>query len=85
MQTIIKRYQNRKLYDTNQSCYVTLQEIGELVVSGQDVQVIDNKTKSDITAITLLQVMFDKERNKVLTKQEGAIEVKDLYLALRMS
>jgi len=85
MQTTIKRYNNRKLYDTNQSCYVTLEEIGELVSSGQDIQVIDNSSKTDITAVTLLQVMFDKERKKVINRAEGAIKVEDLYLALRMS
>ena len=47
---VIKRYQNRKLYDTNQSCYVTLDEIAQMIRNGDDLQVIDNKTKADITA-----------------------------------
>ena len=41
---IIKRYQNRKLYDTHQSCYVTLEEIAQIIREGHEIQVIDNKT-----------------------------------------
>ncbi len=44
---IIKRYQNRKLYDTHQSCYVTLEEIAQIIREGNEIQVIDNKTKND--------------------------------------
>ena len=42
---IIKRYQNRKLYDTFQSCYVTLEEIAQIIREGHEIQVIDNKSK----------------------------------------
>ena len=59
---IIKRYQNRKLYDTHQSCYVTLEEIAQIVREGHEIQVIDNKTKNDITYITQIQLLFDQER-----------------------
>ena len=48
----IKRYQNRKLYDTFQSCYVTLEEIAQIIREGNEIQVIDNKTKNDITYMT---------------------------------
>ena len=41
---IIKRYQNRKLYDTHQTCYVTLEEIAQIIREGHEIQVIDNKT-----------------------------------------
>ena len=44
---IIKRYQNRKLYDTQQSCYVTLDDIAKMIRTNEDVMVIDNKTKND--------------------------------------
>ncbi|MGK5089423.1 polyhydroxyalkanoate synthesis regulator DNA-binding domain-containing protein [Bdellovibrionota bacterium FG-2] len=60
---IIKRYQNRKLYDTEESVYVTLDEIDKTLKAGRDVRVIDNKTKNDITATTLTQLMYEKERN----------------------
>lgn len=59
---IIKRYQNRKLYDTHQSCYVTLEEIAQIIREGHEIQVIDNKTKNDITYVTQIQLLFDQER-----------------------
>jgi polyhydroxyalkanoate synthesis repressor PhaR len=40
---IIKRYQNRKLYDTDASCYVTLDEIAEMIQQGEEVTVVDNR------------------------------------------
>lgn len=59
---IIKRYQNRKLYDTHQSCYVTLEEISHMIKNGDDLRVIDNKTKNDITQATLTQLLYESER-----------------------
>ena len=59
---IIKRYQNRKLYDTFQSCYVTLEEISQIIREGNEIKVIDNKTKNDITYMTQIQLLFDQER-----------------------
>jgi polyhydroxyalkanoate synthesis repressor PhaR len=59
---IIKRYQNRKLYDTQQSCYVTLDDIAKMIRSNEDVMVVDNKTKNDITAATLTQIIFEAEK-----------------------
>ena len=61
---LIKRYANRKMYDTSRSCYVTLEEVAEMVRAGQDVQVIDNKTKQDLTEVTLTQALLDSERRK---------------------
>ena len=59
---IIKRYQNRKLYDTHESSYVTLDEIAKMIRNGEDLRVIDNKTKNDITAATLTQLLYESER-----------------------
>lgn len=59
---IIKRYQNRKLYDTHQSCYVTLEEIAQIVREGHEIQVIDNKSKNEITYMTQIQLLFDQEK-----------------------
>jgi len=59
---VIKRYQNRKLYDTQQSCYVTLDDIAKMIRNDEDVMVIDNKTKNDITAATLTQIIFEAEK-----------------------
>ncbi len=61
---VIKRYPNRKLYDTEQSCYVTLDEIASMVKAGVDVRIIDNKTNEDITSVTLAQVLFEEEKKK---------------------
>ena len=62
---IIKRYQNRKLYDTFQSCYVTLEEIAQIIREGNEIQVIDNKSKNDITYMTQIQLLFDQERKSL--------------------
>ena len=59
---IIKRYQNRKLYDTHESSYVTLDEIAKMIKNGEEIQVIDNKTKNDITVATLTQLLYESER-----------------------
>lgn len=66
---IVKRYQNRKLYDTKDSQYVTLQQLGE-IMQNDDVQVIDNKSKNDITYQTKLQVLFDRQRNSDNTNNQ---------------
>lgn len=63
MTKIIKRYSNRKLYDTEQSTYITLDEIQEMVKSGEDVRIIDNKSKEDITNATLAQIIFEQEKS----------------------
>lgn len=59
---IIKRYQNRKLYDTQQSCYVTLDDIAKMIRTNEEVMVVDNKSKNDITAATLTQIIFEAEK-----------------------
>ena len=59
---VIKRYQNRKLYDTQQSCYVTLDDIAKMIRANEDVTVIDNRSKNDITAATLTQIIFEAEK-----------------------
>ena len=64
---VIKRYQNRKLYDTHESSYVTLDEIAKMIRAGEEIRVIDNKTKNDITAATLTQLLYESER-KAKTK-----------------
>jgi polyhydroxyalkanoate synthesis repressor PhaR len=59
---VIKRYQNRKLYDTQQSCYVTLDDIAKMIRADEEVTIVDNKTKRDITASTLAQIIFEAEK-----------------------
>ena len=62
---LIKKYANRKLYDTKTSHYVTLDDISELVRQGADVQVVDRETGRDITSIILSQVVTSEERRTV--------------------
>lgn len=69
---VIKRYQNRKLYDTHESSYVTLDEIAKMIKNGEDLRVIDNKTKNDITSATLTQLLYESERK---SKTQPPIEL----------
>ena len=59
---VVKRYANRKLYDTERSCYVTLDDIAVMVRGGEDVKVIDNKSGEDLTSVTLAQIIFEAEK-----------------------
>jgi len=61
---IIKRYANRKLYDTQESRYVTLDQISQMIRDGEDVQVLDNNSKEDLTSVTLAQIIFEEEKKK---------------------
>jgi polyhydroxyalkanoate synthesis repressor PhaR len=61
---IIKRYSNRKLYDTRASSYVTLLQIAEMIRNGEDVQIIDNATKEDKTDVTLALIISEELRSK---------------------
>jgi polyhydroxyalkanoate synthesis repressor PhaR len=59
----IKRYSNRKLYDTEASEYVSLSDIAELVRSGETVKVVDNGTGEDLTAQTLTQIILEEGKD----------------------
>jgi polyhydroxyalkanoate synthesis repressor PhaR len=59
---VIKRYSNRKLYDTKDSRYVTLLQIAEMVRAGEDVQIIDNNSKEDLTEVTLAQIIYEEQK-----------------------
>lgn len=61
---VIKRYHNRKLYDTRDSCYVTLEEIQDMIQNGEDIQVRDNTTNDDLTSVTLAQIIFEAEKKQ---------------------
>jgi polyhydroxyalkanoate synthesis repressor PhaR len=63
MSVLIKRYANRKLYNTQTSRYITLKGIAELIDAGDDVRVIDNETGEDITNVALSQILVDHERS----------------------
>ncbi len=59
---VIKRYGNRKLYDTEQSAYVVLSDIAKMIKNREEVRIIDNETKDDITSATLKQIIFSAEK-----------------------
>ena len=59
--TIIKKYANRRLYNTGTSVYVTLEDLAQMVKNGEDFQVFDAKTNEDITRSVLTQIIFEQE------------------------
>jgi polyhydroxyalkanoate synthesis repressor PhaR len=63
MAVLIKRYANRKLYNTETSRYITLKGISDLLENDQEVKVIDNESGEDITSVTLSQILVDTERD----------------------
>jgi polyhydroxyalkanoate synthesis repressor PhaR len=64
MSILIKRYPNRKLYDTVEKQYVTLDGINDLIRQGEEIKVIDNVTGEDLTAVILSQVILDNEKKR---------------------
>src|SRR5262245_23619087 len=64
MARLVKRYSNRKLYDTSESRYVTLDEIGRWVKAGEDVKILENDSGEDLTAVTFAQIILEEERKK---------------------
>ena len=61
---VIKRYPNRKLYDTEAKKYVTLGGVAELIRAGEEVQVIDYVSEEDLTTLTLAQIIFEQEKKR---------------------
>ena len=59
---LIKRYESRKLYDTEESRYVSLEEIATWVREGQEVKVVDNASGADVTSQTLTQIILEEGR-----------------------
>ena len=71
---VIKRYSNRKLYDTKDSRYVTLLQIAEMVRTGEEVQIIDNNTKEDLTEVTLAQIIYEEQKQKATTSRNVPLQ-----------
>ncbi|HEV8474256.1 MAG TPA: polyhydroxyalkanoate synthesis regulator DNA-binding domain-containing protein [Methylomirabilota bacterium] len=63
MAYVVKRYSNRKLYDTQESRYVTLEEIEEMIRAGREISVVDAASGEDLTSVTLTQIILENERN----------------------
>ena len=68
---LIRRYENRKLYDASARRYVSIEDLARLVVEGEDVHVEDRRTGEDITTVVLAQVVLDrlKERGDSVPRQ----------------
>ena len=75
---VIKRYSNRKLYDTKDSRYVTLLQIAEMVRTGEEVQIIDNNTKDDLTEVTLAQIIYEEQKQKASSRNVPLQTLKEL-------
>jgi polyhydroxyalkanoate synthesis repressor PhaR len=61
---IIKKYENRRLYDTSRSRYVNLDDLTEMVRQGTDLQVVDAKTGEDLTRVTLAQIIMEDAKDE---------------------
>ena len=75
---ILKKYANRRLYDTDKSAYVTLNQVADYVRQGREVTIIDAKTKEDVTAFTLTQIILEEAKNK-----NALLPVPMLHLIIR--
>jgi polyhydroxyalkanoate synthesis repressor PhaR len=62
--SVYKKYGNRRLYDTEKSKYVTLDDIAQVIRQGRQVQILDAKTKEDVTAFILTQIVLEASRKK---------------------
>ncbi len=60
---IIKKYPNRRLYDTEISSYITIEDVRQLIIDGEDFEVRDAKSGEDLTRSVLLQIIADKEQD----------------------
>jgi polyhydroxyalkanoate synthesis repressor PhaR len=61
---IVKRYPNRKLYNTDSKKYVTLDQLAELIRTGEEVQILEHTTGEDLSAVTLTQVIYEQEKKQ---------------------
>jgi polyhydroxyalkanoate synthesis repressor PhaR len=65
-EVLLKKYANRRLYDTEKSTYITLSQVSEIVREGRQVKVVDAKTDEDVTAFILTQIIVEEARRKDL-------------------
>ncbi len=75
---LIKKYANRRLYDTEKSTYVTLNQVAELVRQGRQIEVVDAKTREDFTAFILTQIIMEEARGR-----KALLPVPLLHLIIR--
>jgi polyhydroxyalkanoate synthesis repressor PhaR len=75
---LLKKYSNRRLYDTEQSAYVTLSQVADLIKAGRGVEITDTETKEDVTAFVLTQIVFEEAKKKTVL-----LPISLLYLIIR--
>jgi len=75
---VLKKYANRRLYDTQKSAYVTLNEVADTIRQGQTIKAIDAKTKEDVTAFVLTQIILEKAKNN-----NALLPVRLLHMIIR--
>src|SRR4029079_2593722 len=75
---VIKRYSNRKLCCVKASRYVTLLQIAEMVRTSEEVQIIDNNTKEDLTEVTLAQIIYEEQKQKQSSRNVPLQTLKEL-------
>ena len=63
---VYKKYANRRLYDMQKSAYVTLEEVAQVIRNGKEIRVIEAKSKEDVTASILTQIILEKAKNRNL-------------------
>ena len=61
---LFKKYANRRLYDTEKSAYVTLDQVSDVIKNGRQVEIIDAKTQEDVTAFILTQIVMEEAKNR---------------------
>ena len=70
---LIKKYANRKLYDTRTSRYITLEGIADLVRDGHEIKVVDRETGQDLTQVTLSQIVLSEEKRGPAHHLDGGV------------
>jgi polyhydroxyalkanoate synthesis repressor PhaR len=75
---VLKKYANRRLYDTEKRAFVSLSQIAELVKQGREIEINDEKTGEDVTAFILTQIVLEEAKKKTLL-----LPVSLLYLIIR--
>lgn len=72
---VLKKYANRRLYDTEKSAYVTLNEVAAYIRQGRQVQIFDAKSHEDVTAFILTQIVLEQAKDKNALLPEGVLHM----------
>jgi len=72
---VIRKYVNRRLYDTQESRYVNLEELRRLIIGGEEIRVVERTTGNDITTSILLQIIGETQRENVLLQAGFLCEI----------